>query len=404
MSQTESTYLNHPIHTTLENLSQHLQNPAFSDPSVSSSEVYSFARDKVSATVEMIKSHLASTPATLISIPGLSQLQNNLQPVVAELNAFISNKNPGHLSNATASIDSSVLPLIWSFPSRISDNAIINSVASLIENLRVSSLNTIQALNKEKDALEARASTLSASLTVERTKLDSLSETIAQQKADALAVTAQVQQEFAKNETERAALAAAAISDFKNAQETHANETKTGVDTLVSYIERRRDEVTLLVEAIGNTGLTGNYQRIANKEAKEANFWRWVTVALFGVGIAVAVFTFKKFLQEPFTPESAWAALVRLLYAVAITCPAWYTAKESARHRTNADSAKQTELELAALGPFIELMPTEKKQAIREELVKKYFGKESTPHQAEPPIKVSDLKDILIETIKTVKK
>jgi len=32
------------------------------------------------------------------------------------------------------------------------------------------------------------------------------------------------------------------------------------------------------------------------------------------------------------------------------------------------------ELELASIGPFIELLPEDKKESIKKELVKKYFG------------------------------
>jgi hypothetical protein len=108
------------------------------------------------------------------------------------------------------------------------------------------------------------------------------------------------------------------------------------------------------------------------------------------------------FLNAESTPEHAWSAAIRLLYAIAVTAPAWYAAKESARHRSNADSARRTELELASLGPFIELMPEEKKIAIREALVEKYFGNGTVPHEVIPA--GSDMKEILIEAIRAIKK
>lgn len=57
------------------------------------------------------------------------------------------------------------------------------------------------------------------------------------------------------------------------------------------------------------------------------------------------------------------------------------TALESARHRTNADRARQTELELASLGPFIELMKDPDKEEIRKSLIPTYFGRPVDAHE-----------------------
>ena len=78
--------------------------------------------------------------------------------------------------------------------------------------------------------------------------------------------------------------------------------------------------------------------------------------------------------------------------------PAFYTARESARHRTNSDRAKQRELELATLGPYIELLPSEVKSVVRERLTERYFGGSVEEHKIDSPI---DLEGIikLIETV-----
>lgn len=71
---------------------------------------------------------------------------------------------------------------------------------------------------------------------------------------------------------------------------------------------------------------------------------------------------------------------------MAVALPALYTARESARHRTNADRARQRELELTTLGPFIELLPNDKKAEIRDRLTDRYFGGEVEPHEVHSPI------------------
>jgi hypothetical protein len=150
--------------------------------------------------------------------------------------------------------------------------------------------------------------------------------------------------------------------------------------------------------------VTGNYQQIANSEALQANFWRWVTIAIFAAGISVAVATFIKFWNQPFSTENTWSVVIRLLYAIAITAPAWYSANESGRHRTNSDRARQTELELASIGPFIELMPEDKKVEIRQSLTKSYFGRSVDAHNVQSPIDIRNIKDLVVELVKAVKK
>lgn len=159
------------------------------------------------------------------------------------------------------------------------------------------------------------------------------------------------------------------------------------------------------MQVVGEKGVTSSYQRIANREGAEADRWRWITIVIFACGIATAAATFIKFLKaDALSAETAWSVVIRLLFAIAITAPAWYTARESARHRTNADRARQTELELAAIGPFIELMPEEKKIQIRENLTSSYFGKAVEPHIASHPLDFASMKDLVVELAKAVKR
>ena len=63
--------------------------------------------------------------------------------------------------------------------------------------------------------------------------------------------------------------------------------------------------------------------------------------------------------------------------AAALSYPATYAARESNKHRRLEILNRKAELELAAINPFIELLPENKKQEIKEKLVEKYFGNNS---------------------------
>ena len=355
----ESAYKSHPIWSLVAQITEVNENEAFYEPAIAENEQYSFARDKIFATTRVIRAYLEQTPAVLASIQGLSQINANFQGVVNEVTSFIANKNPGHLVNAANQIDQNILPLLWSFsPQRKEVDQ--NVISEIFENIRNASLITIKNLKQEETSLTEKISTLSQEIVTQQSKLDSLSESIATQKAEALAVTAQVQKEYAETEAKRNADFIKITESFKEAFSSNQDESKNKAFQLISSLETSRDEAAKIVQVVGNIGVTGNYQKIADNESKQANFWRWIAVGMFALGIGTAMANLLKFWDVPFTPENAWSAIIRLLYAIAITTPAWYAAKESARHRTNADSARQTELELASLGPFIELMPTEK--------------------------------------------
>jgi hypothetical protein len=399
----ESAYKSHPIWSLVAQLTEVIENETFYEPTIGENEQYSFARDKIFSTTRVMRAYLEQTPAVLASIHGLNQIYGNFQSVANEITAFIANKNPAHLINAANQIDQGVLPLLWSFSPRLHELD-QNIISETVENISKASLLTIKNLKQEETSLTEKISTLSQEIVIQQSKLESLSESIAVQKAEAMAVTAQVQKEYADTEAKRNADFINIIETFKEAFSSHQEESKIKATQLITALETSRDEAANIVQVVGNIGVTGNYQKIANSESKEANLWRWIAVGMFVLGIGTAMATLWKFWDVPFTPENAWSAIIRLLYAIAITTPAWYAAKESARHRSNADSARQTELELASLGPFIELMPTEKKEAIREELIKNYFGKGVTPHEVGDSIQIKDVKDVLVEAIKSFSK
>ena len=231
-----------------------------------------------------------------------------------------------------------------------------------------------------------------------------MSEAAAKERAEAAAEVARLSQAFAEKEVERSATFEAALSKMKADYGQLEEGTKNSGKDLIAALEEQRGKAAQIVQVVGNIGVTGNYQTIAKVENDQANFWRWATVVFFACGVSLAGATFIRFWGEPVTVESIWSIAIRLLYAIAITAPAWYTAKESARHRTNADRAKQTELELASLGPFIELLPPEKKNEIREQMTRIYFGREVTPHESKHPLDIGALKDFVVEVSKALRK
>ena len=373
------------------------------DPDLLTTETNASALEATFAIVSAVRSMLDRSPALLVSGHGLTQLQNAFQSIFNELSSYQSNKNQGHIQNAKAQVEQSVLPQLWALgPTLQAEDS--GQLVEVVNQATQAARDAVQKLVTQRDALTASQTVLAQQVQDSQTRLESLTESVAKQKAEAASVVAVVQQMHAEKEVERSAAFVAMLQELRtDFAKLQADSERTQSERLDS-LRTSQEQAAQIVQVVGNTGITGNYQKIANTEGKQANAWRWMTIAFFGAGIAIAGATFWKFWHEPFSPENAWSVLIRLMYAIAITAPAWYTAKESARHRSSADRARQTELELASLGPFIELMPDEKKHQIREDLTKRYFGNQSPEHTAEPPISIQKLCDVAIELMKAAKK
>ena len=398
-----SAYTNHPVRASIERILSMQSAPEFADVTVAGNESHAFARDRVFGLTQVIQSLLSQTPAQLVSTQGLNQLQANIQAPLNELTNFLANKNPAHIVNAAAQFDQNVQSLLWCFAPQ-SDKKFGSDLPKILQAQAETARESINQLIVQRDGLANRITELQTKSDDYAKSLESLTTGAAQERAEAAAAVAKLEQLFAEKETTRAAAFDTTVQGFRAAFKILEDQTNSKSDALIDNLEIKKEEASLLLEAIGNTGITGNYQKIASSESTQANTWRRITVGFFAIGVAIAVTAFCKFLDQPYTDQNFWPVVIRLLFAIAITAPAWYTAKESARHRTNSDRAKQTELELASLGPFIELMDAEKKNEIREQLIKQYFGKTIDAHTANPPVDALQMKDFAIELVKAIKK
>ena len=398
-----SSIKDHPVQGMISRIVELQSSPEFAEPAVVENEQYVFARDKAFAMAHVVHSLLENTPPELISAPGLSNLNNNLQAPLGELNAFIANKNPQHIVNAASQFEQNILPMAWTFGPQL-QTLTPDSLSKLFEAQANASREAIGQLTRQRDALAKNLDMLTARTAEQTTAFNTLTEGAARERAEAVAAVAKLDQQFAEKETERASKIEETIIGLRDNFKMLQNSANTDAAALVKKLEKHQSDAARIVQVVGSTGITGNYQKIANSEGREADLWRWFTIVFFGAGLAVAGATFYKFWHQPFSAENAWSVVIRLLYAIAITAPAWYTARESARHRTTSDRARQTELELASLGPFIELMPEEKKVQIRESLTTLYFGKSVDAHTANNPFDASAVKDMAVELVKLLKK
>jgi cytochrome c556 len=207
-------------------------------------------------------------------------------------------------------------------------------------------------------------------------------------------------------ETERNKLIANFESDRKTFKETfeansstfmkdfETQKTKFDADSnaVIDQLKQKLAEANKIVNIVGNVGITGNYQNIANQHKYSANIFRLIALLFMIIMSIILIYSINDLSNKDFNLTKS---LVRILAASILTYPAVYAARESSKHRALETKNRNLELELASIGPFIELLPEEKKQIIKEGLVNKYFGNTSQLEE----VKNDDFEEISINKL-----
>ena len=402
---TESAYQSHPLHTTLKQLLELQLDKEMADGRLALTEDQAWQLDRVFEIGRVVEDRLEQTPSTLTSFNALTNLNSSFQQAFSELSAFKKNKNAGHLSNANSHAETSITQIAALSAGGIGLSG--QGLNKLLEDLRSRSHETLSVLQENKVALTAEVEKLRATIEAQASRLSELATSVETQKKEATAVTAEVQAAYSKTEKGLRGEFDSAIKVMQDAHAQFAGERKISADELIAELKRKETEAKRIVQVVGNVGVTGNYKNIAVSEGEAANRMRWATIGFFSSGVLItfvslAVHLFPGLFPIATTSTGPWELFVRLVTALAVAAPAFYTARESARHRTNSDRARQRELELASLGPFIELLPENVRQEITAKMTDRYFGTEVEPHEAKSVVAPKDVSNLLAKLTELV--
>jgi len=390
----------HTILLTLNDISEILLNDRFSQDFSTNTDIVSWNREKISAFCNLLLSGIDKSPSTLISIHGLNSLNGTLQQVKAELINFTANGNIAHLQGAVNVLDQGAYNTLWAVPVVQSELRIAEAFKDG-EQFRLATVSLIDKLNDERTQWENSLVALKTEGAQHHKQLMEMQDLVTKERQSIITVSAEVKTAYAKLENElqkryeyesSEILAAFNIQLTQEKNEFSEWLEKRNVEsgTLLNDISEKQKEAAKIVQIVGNIGVTGNYQKMALKEGRAASFWRAATILFFLISIGIVIFA----LTSLSSGQEWHFALIRLLAAITLTAPAYYTARESARHRTTADSANRAELELASLGPFIQSLPEAEQAVIRKDLAKKYFGQTIKDHEIKDMYSLKDLKAI----------
>lgn len=343
------------------------------------------------AVYKYTKDRLKLTLPILVQEAEMNALSQEIDAVTVQINAYAGNANPGHITNATNSV-TSVLNRIRNFPFPLSkgDYDFSKSIAGFeqtatasYKNLETQNTNLQQAIKKAEEDLTAKQTQLANIETKLAAKEVEIQNVLTRYNTEfeALKTTANSDIDTEKKkfnegiDTDRKLYKEQFDADKEASkkvfEEQKAAFEKQSTDT-IKDLNTKLAEANKIVNIVGNVGVTGNYQNIANQNKDAANFFRWVALGFMVVMSGLLIYSIIELSSGDF---NIYKSLVRILAAAVLTYPAVYAARESTRHRNLETQNRNLELELASIGPFIELLPEDKKEKIKEDLVNKYFGK-----------------------------
>lgn len=307
--------------------------------------------------VDYISSRLRNTVSILIQDSDLINASSDIDNAVVYLNNFFGDENTGHLNNAKNSIKLAVsrmknLPT----PSVEGDFDFTKEAVNFRNVIATKNLEVEIGLKE----LRNKISELESEILNRKTELEYLGNAVSDTKIEIDSLNRSFASQY---ESDR-------IEHMKKL-ESQENLIRTDTEKIVAFLEQKQKEATKIVSVIGNIGATGNFQRIANSHQNSANAWR-VIALLFMTGLAgLIVWSVISLGSNQFD----WMkSLLRIIAAAVLSYPATYAARESSKHRKLENFNRKLELELSSIESFIELLPEEKKQNIKEKLSEKYFG------------------------------
>lgn len=396
----------HPIHDALKRLLVLQKNAVLTSINGEISEQHSWYLDRIFYLARRADGQIRKRISLAVSLNALNSLNVSAESIITELNNFISNRNSGHIDGAFNQAEQGFqIYLQQAFPAQGSIEG--SDADTALASLKATSQAALLEVQSEKAKLLSQIQELSTSVSSNLESINALGGEIQIHQGEADQEVAAIRQSYAKLSENFEQQFSEMNENWNVTKSEKISQVDADTEKLVERITIKEIEARNLVQSVGEVLVTGSYQKTASDESNLANMFRWVTISLFSIGILIVLSNYIFHIIANFKgiayDENPWTLVSRFLTAIVVSLPAFYTARESARHRTNADKARQRQLELSTLGPFIELLPAETKAEIRDRLTDRYFGNPVEEHTFEPPISADNLAKIAESLAKLAK-
>lgn len=336
--------------------------------------------------LQKAKQLLESADPSLVSAQVLDEAGNTANSVLQQFNQFKANKNAGLLNTANDNLDNGILPPLMRMP-RVNTPADVSAVFKAVDAERERAQAALQAIVQQTD--EARR-TLEGVLSNEAGIRDAIRKQ--EERLNALVqqsdkAVAQFNERSATAERDRDSKFAGDVEEFrksiaaqlKDASEKFSGDRETlqnSANELLSAMRAYKEQAASLAHVIGEIGAASPFDTMATKDRRAANILRWIA-GLFFFGMVVTVVWTAIHLAGN-NGSTVGYMLFRYMTALVFAIPGYYFAREASKFQSEADRNRRLQLELASVGPFIDVLDPQKKAVLREELARKYFSGEPT--------------------------
>lgn len=317
---------------------------------------------------QFLTDRLKVTIPTLIPIAELNAVSTEFENALVQINNYIGNNNTGHITNAVNNINSALtyiknLPLPYS-KGDLDFSKIITQFQKTVEE-------KLTQTEKQRTKIATKIDALKLDLETKQEELNQLTTKISTKEKELETISTNFQTQFDTANTAFTKLVSDDRNLFRTEIDTDREKIKSDTDEIIKDLERKLNDATKLVNVIGNVGVTGNYQIIANEHKKTADNWRTIATIFMCILSGLLIFSIWKIGDINYDWHKA---IIRIIASAILIYPATYAARESGKHRKLENLNRRLELELSSISPFIEILDETKKQEIKAKLVEKYFG------------------------------
>lgn len=352
------------------------------------------AQARLRRVLEHTRETLGTVDPELASRQALDAIASNVSSVVTYLEQFASSPQQASLDNANTHADAILVQLPALMPPRTTKD--VEGLQGAVSSFRRSIGQHARHADTELEVVQTKAQELVTRLTAQEQKVEA-------QDARIDSVLTQFQAQFSDEQSQRstqfgevlersrgqaAETVEALKTDIEEAvKEAQAKATES-VDatkqTTDEELKQLRDEVAKRLEelnelrakaelAVGATGsavLAGGYQKAAKSERRAAALWQLATVLSFIGATLVAVYAVRHGLSTGLDFQRFGAKVTIGLPIIAL---AYYAARESSKHREQAQLNRQLELQLSSLDAYLRELPEPQRQEIKGELAERFF-------------------------------
>lgn len=380
MSDRHDAVADHVAHQRLAQTEERLR--ALNTNDVPTAEEHT---QRLREVVRYVRAKATDVDPHLVSPAMLDRVVPQLDQVHARLDQFEADRNPAWLEQAATSCDA-LLDAVAPLPVPAPDKDLKAAQAAAKE-LRSHFTDIVSELRSGQKTLDDEAAELStrlgevqtsadAQLVAVKTEVEALRTSIQEQSSRLDAALTAFQASSATQVQEVLATAKSAgdtaLEEFERSTTAGTKLFTERAEASVTRLEELRDEAAQLVGVVAGTATAGGYMKVADEEHRAANSWRMVAVGSVIAVVGIGIWTLAAIGGAP---DVGWGPVAaKLLISGPFGVLAAYAGRQSAGHRNTERHARHVQLQLAALGPYVELLSEEEAAKVRAELASHVFG------------------------------